>query len=69
MAQQLADRRDIDFVIWEQFNVEEELLNKGYEAYKMGKATNMAAHLEIDAVIDPAETRRWIISGLDATDE
>jgi len=39
------------------------------EAYKMGKATNMAAHLEIDAVIDPAETRQWIISGLDATDE
>ncbi|MCP4717271.1 MAG: carbamoyl-phosphate synthase large subunit, partial [Deltaproteobacteria bacterium] len=38
-------------------------------AYKMGKATNVAAHLEIDAVIDPAETRRWIISGLDATDE
>jgi acetyl-CoA carboxylase carboxyltransferase component len=33
-------------------------------AYERGKAINMAAHLEIDAVIDPAETRRWIIRGL-----
>ena len=24
----------------------------------------MARHLEIDAVIDPAETRRWIVRGL-----
>jgi acetyl-CoA carboxylase carboxyltransferase component len=28
--------------------------------YSKGKALNMAATLEIDAVIDPAETRRWI---------
>lgn len=35
-------------------------------AYERGKAINMAAHLEIDAVIDPAETRRWIIKGLKA---
>ena len=33
-------------------------------AYERGKATNMASLLEIDAVIDPAETRRWIVSGL-----
>ncbi len=32
--------------------------------YENGKATNMAAFLEIDAVIDPAETRRWITRGL-----
>jgi acetyl-CoA carboxylase carboxyltransferase component len=25
---------------------------------------NMAATLEIDAVIDPAETRNWLINGL-----
>ena len=25
-----------------------------------GKALNMAAHFEIDDVIDPADTRRWI---------
>ena len=28
--------------------------------YAEGKATSMASGLEIDAVIDPAETRRWI---------
>ena len=27
----------------------------------------MASFLEIDAVIDPAESRRWIIGALDAT--
>ena len=35
-------------------------------AYKLGKATNMAAGLEIDAVIDPKDTRKWIISGIKA---
>ncbi|KQV62828.1 MULTISPECIES: carboxyl transferase domain-containing protein [unclassified Caulobacter] len=34
--------------------------------YAAGKATSMAAALEIDAVIDPADTRRWIMGGLDA---
>ena len=34
--------------------------------YAAGKATSMAAALEIDAVIDPADTRRWIVGGLDA---
>ncbi len=33
------------------------------EAYERGKAINMASHLEIDAVIDPAETRNWILRG------
>jgi acetyl/propionyl-CoA carboxylase alpha subunit/acetyl-CoA carboxylase carboxyltransferase component len=32
--------------------------------YAAGKATSMASALEIDAVIDPAETRRWIMRGL-----
>jgi acetyl-CoA carboxylase carboxyltransferase component len=36
--------------------------------YAAGKATSMAAALEIDAVIDPADTRRWVIGGLDATE-
>jgi acetyl-CoA carboxylase carboxyltransferase component len=30
--------------------------------YERGKAVNMAAHFEIDAVIDPVESRRWILS-------
>ena len=32
--------------------------------YAAGKATNVASMLEIDAVIDPADTRRWIVEGL-----
>lgn len=32
--------------------------------YEKGKAINMAATLEIDAVIDPDETRAWIAAGL-----
>jgi len=34
------------------------------EAYDRGKALSMAAYLEIDDVIDPAESRRWIVRGL-----
>ncbi|TBO29377.1 carbamoyl-phosphate synthase large subunit [Aquabacterium lacunae] len=34
------------------------------EAYRRGKALNMAAHLELDDVIDPADTRRWLLRGL-----
>lgn len=33
-------------------------------AYQQGKALNMASYLEIDEVIDPLETRRWITRGL-----
>ncbi|MFZ3572156.1 carboxyl transferase domain-containing protein [Streptomyces sp. BH097] len=36
------------------------------ELYEHGKAVNAAAALEIDAVIDPAESRSWIMSALDA---
>jgi acetyl-CoA carboxylase carboxyltransferase component len=36
------------------------------EQYEKGGAINMAAHLEIDAVIDPAETRAWLVRGLQA---
>jgi acetyl-CoA carboxylase carboxyltransferase component len=34
------------------------------QLYEIGKAINMAAHLEIDAVIDPADTRQWIMRGI-----
>jgi acetyl-CoA carboxylase carboxyltransferase component len=33
-------------------------------AYELGKAINMAAVLEIDDVIDPVETRHWLMCGL-----
>jgi acetyl-CoA carboxylase carboxyltransferase component len=39
----------------------ERLVAKQYEA---GQAMNMAATLEIDAVIDPAQTRTWLARGL-----
>lgn len=43
----------------------EELFKKMVEqSYARGKAINMAAYLEIDDVIDPSDTRRWIIRGL-----
>lgn len=35
--------------------------------YEKGKASFTASYFEIDAVIDPAETRAWLLRGLDAT--
>ncbi len=37
------------------------------QQYAAGSALNMAATLEIDAVIDPAETRAWLARGLAAS--
>lgn len=34
------------------------------DMYARGKATSMASVLEIDDVIDPADTRRWLVRGL-----
>ncbi len=34
------------------------------QSYERGKAINMASYLEIDAVIDPADTRPWILQAL-----
>jgi acetyl/propionyl-CoA carboxylase alpha subunit/acetyl-CoA carboxylase carboxyltransferase component len=34
------------------------------QQYANGQAMNMAATLEIDAVIDPADTRSWLVRGL-----
>jgi acetyl-CoA carboxylase carboxyltransferase component len=36
------------------------------QMYERGKALSMASVVEIDDVIDPADTRRWISSGLEA---
>jgi acetyl-CoA carboxylase carboxyltransferase component len=35
-------------------------------AYERGKALNTATHFEIDDVIDPADSRRWIVEALRA---
>ena len=32
--------------------------------YQQGKALNSASHFELDDVIDPVQSRRWILSGL-----
>jgi len=32
--------------------------------YTRGKAVSVAAQMEIDAVIDPAETRQWLTRGV-----
>ena len=37
------------------------------EYYERGKAINMASFLEIDDVIDPLESRRWVLRGLRST--
>jgi acetyl-CoA carboxylase carboxyltransferase component len=43
---------------------ESEFAKRVARSYEIGKAVNMAAHLEIDGVIDPLETRRWVMRGL-----
>jgi acetyl-CoA carboxylase carboxyltransferase component len=35
--------------------------------YEKGQASFVASFFEVDAVIDPAETRAWLLRGLDAT--
>ena len=37
------------------------------KSYEENKALSGATFLEVDDVIDPRETRRWIVSGLKAT--
>jgi hypothetical protein len=32
--------------------------------YEHGKALSTSTHFEIDDVIDPADSRRWIMAGL-----
>jgi acetyl-CoA carboxylase carboxyltransferase component len=34
------------------------------ELYEVGKALNVGSHFQVDDVIDPAETRRWIVAGM-----
>ena len=36
------------------------------DLYERGKAVNVSSRLEIDAVIDPADTRKWVMRGLSA---
>jgi len=36
------------------------------QMYEHGKAVNMASHFELDEVIDPADSRHWIITALNS---
>jgi acetyl-CoA carboxylase carboxyltransferase component len=36
------------------------------QMYERGTAINMASYCEIDAVIDPADTRKWLMQGLNS---
>lgn len=56
-------KRELEAIADEQER--EALYNKLVDKlYERGKAINMASYLEIDAVIDPADTRPWIMRGL-----
>jgi acetyl-CoA carboxylase carboxyltransferase component len=65
-AVRLGQRRELDAIADPE---ERERAFQGMvdRMYEHGTAINMASHLEIDDVIDPAETRRWITTMLEST--
>ena len=64
-AVRLGQRRELDAI--EDPDARERAYREMVERmYEHGSAINMASHLEIDDVIDPADTRRWITTLLDA---
>ena len=64
-AVKLGFRRELDAVDdpEERGRLFDEMVARMYEH---GKALNTATYFEIDDVIDPADSRRWITSALDA---
>ena len=36
------------------------------DLYQRGHAVNVASYMELDDVIDPADTRRWIVRALES---
>ena len=62
-AVRLGQRRELDAIEdpEERERTYQELVER---MYQHGKALNMASHFEIDDVIDPADTRRWITTML-----
>jgi acetyl-CoA carboxylase carboxyltransferase component len=64
-AVRLGYRRELDAV--EDEAAREALFDEMVaRAYEHGKAVNTASYFEIDDVIDPADSRRWIFSALEA---
>lgn len=62
-AARLAYRKELD-AIADPAAREAEFKRYVAEMYESGKAMNAATFMELDDVIDPAETRRWIVHGL-----
>ena len=61
-AVRLGYRKELEAAVPEKSEaLFQELVAKSYEK---GRAINMARYLEIDAVIDPADTRKWLLRGL-----
>jgi acetyl-CoA carboxylase carboxyltransferase component len=62
-AVRLGQRRELDAIEdpVERERTYQEMVER---MYQHGKALNMASHFEIDDVIDPADTRRWITTML-----
>ncbi|MFD0339997.1 hypothetical protein ACFVH0_15110 [Streptomyces sp. NPDC127117] len=63
-AVQLAHRKELA-AIMDPGERERVFRERVAELYEHGKAVNAAAALEIDAVIDPADSRAWILSAPD----
>jgi acetyl/propionyl-CoA carboxylase alpha subunit/acetyl-CoA carboxylase carboxyltransferase component len=59
----LGFRKEME-AIADPFERETYYRNKVAELYANGKAVSIASVFEIDNVIDPADTRRWIMAGL-----
>lgn len=65
-AVRLGFRRELEAIAdpAERRELEEKLLA---DMYERGRAVNAAAAVELDDVIDPADTRRWILTAAAAT--
>jgi len=64
-AVRLGQRRELEAIVdpEERERAFRDMVDRMYEH---GNAINMASHLEIDDVIDPADTRRWIVTMLES---
>ena len=62
-AVKLAYRKELE-AISDPVERDELYARKVAQLYDVGRATAVAQYLEIDAVIDPADTRAWVMRGL-----
>ena len=65
-AVRLGYRRELDAIDDPELR-EQSFQQRVAQMYERGKALNTASHFEIDDVIDPADTRRWITVILDSS--